>query len=203
MCATPLRGVASGHQRAGPAAEQASAAGLRGRVPRHYLLPRPLDRGPGPRPPLRAAIRGLPQPDARLVAPLAKPNTQVRPICHGSNEAGHRHVLRPYGHAPVASSRCLSCSLSCALSGALSGADRCRGAYSRTWFRPASLARYRARSAAASSSNRSLPCWPRTATPIETVTLILASVAGSVATLSRPALLRSRSAIRQAPSRSE
>src|ERR1700729_4439367 len=80
-----------------------------------------------------------------------------------------------YGHAPVASSL------------SWSGADRCRGAYRRTWFRPASLARYKARSAAASSSDRLLPGRPSTATPIDTVTLILASFVGSAATLSRPA----------------
>ena len=39
-----------------PAAQQGRAAYLRSRVPRHNLLPRPLDRGPRSCPPLRPAI---------------------------------------------------------------------------------------------------------------------------------------------------
>src|SRR6185437_13514086 len=50
--------------------------------------------------------------------------------------------------------------------------------------------------AAASNSNRSLPCWPSTATPIETATLMRASAA---ATLGVAASALSRSAIPYAP----
>src|SRR6185437_260027 len=90
-----------------------------------------------------------------------------------------------YGHASVASSL---------VSAAF--AFPAAWAYTRTWSRPASLARYSATSAAASNSNRSLPCWPSTATPIETVTLMRASAA---ATLRLAASALSRSAIPYAP----
>src|ERR1700730_616119 len=71
-----------------------------------------------------------------------------------------------YGHASAGSSPS---------SPALAFPEAC--AYPRTWSRPASLARYSATSAAASNSNRSSPCWPSTATPIETVTLMRAAAA--------------------------